>query len=248
MGLLDVLTFSPAKEIAGSTIFGKKAPKVAEGASDPARLVQQEQLLNRPNILSAFGGRKVSTDPSGRTQIELQESPFQQKLRGLQEQRALNLFGGDDFGREATTEALFEQGQTLLAPGRERERRRLETELSQKGLPIGSEAFAGAQGRQRTFEGQQDRALALQSILAGGAESRAERGQQLAEVSPVLSGQQFLQNLTDVQPVNVSGIFQQADQQKLLRNQLENERRKARFEAISGAVATAFAPTPTGGA
>lgn len=226
-------------------IFGKKAPTL----SNPADLVRREGLENRANIISPFGTRTISRDPSGRATVELGQTPLSEELRRLQGARATGFFGGEggDFGREATTKAMFEQGQTMLAPGRERERRRQETSLSLKGLPIGSEAFAGAESRLRDFEGQQDRQLALQSILAGGAESRAERGQQMAEISPFLQTQAqeqaFLQGQANLTPVNVSGIFQQADAQKLQRSQIENQRRQSRFNAISGAIATAFTPT-----
>lgn len=231
MGLLD-------------SLFGKEAPKL----SDPNELVRREGLENRANITSPFGTRTIGRDASGRATVNLTETDLASQLRNLQGERAKGFFGATgDFGREATEKALFERGSSLLAPGRERERRRLETSLSLKGLPIGSEAFSGAEERLRTSEGEQDRQLALQSILGAGAESRAERGQQMAEISPFLQTQAqeqaFLQGQANLTPINVAGIFQQADAQKLQRNQQENQRRQARFEGIAGAISTAFTPT-----
>jgi hypothetical protein len=231
MGLLD-------------SLFGKKAPAL----SDPNELVRREGLENRANITSPFGSRTITRDPSGRAVVNLQESDLASQLRGLQGERAKGFFGNTgDFGREATEKAIFERGSSLLAPGRERERRRLETSLSLKGLPIGSEAFAGAEERLRMSEGEQDRQLALQSILGAGAESRAERGQQMAEISPFLQTQAqeqgFLQGQANLQPISVASIFQQADAQKLARNAQENQRRQNRFSSIAGAISTAFTPT-----
>lgn len=229
------------------SLFGKKASKT----SDPNELVKREGLENRANIISPFGTRTIGRDASGRATVNLTETDLASQLRGLQGERAKSFFGNTgDFGREATTKALFEQGSSLLAPGRERERRRQETSLSLKGLPIGSEAFSGAESRLRDFEGQQDRQLALQSILAGGQESRAERGQQLSEISPFLQTQAnqqgFLQGQANTTPINVSGIFQQADALNLQRSQIENNRRQGRFSSIADAFATAFKPAPTG--
>jgi hypothetical protein len=49
-----------------------------------------------------------------------------------------------------------------------------------------------------------------------------------------------VQGLSNLQPVNVSGIFQQADALNLRRTELENERREKRRKAITGAIAAAF--------
>lgn len=230
----------------GSLFGGKKSAPV----SNPAELVKQEDLTNRANIESAFGGRTITKDPSGRTAVNIQETPFQQRLRGLQEKSALGLFSGD-FGREETARNLFERSLSQLEPERERQRKELETSLSLKGIPIGSEGFNLATQRLGGQQSEELRQLALQSQLAGGQEARSERASQLGLAGADITGSRgFLQGLSNLPSIDVSGVFQQADALNLQRTQIENQRRQSRFDAISGIIGGAFAPkgSPTSGA
>ena len=223
-------------------LFGKKF----KNAEDPQELIAQEDKMNRTNVFSAFGGRTIGTGEDGRTTVNLQESPENQRLRQLQQQRAEGFFSqGGDFGRGDTEKALFERSLALAQPERERARTSLETDLSLKGLPIGSEAYQKEQNRLGTQQSEQLRQLALQSVLAGGAESRAEREQQFSEIQPALQSQlqsqSFIQGLSDVQPINVSGIFGQQEASQRAATTAENERRKERNRQISQAISVAFA-------
>jgi hypothetical protein len=227
-------------------LFGEDAPEV----TDPREVIREEDLINRPIIDSPFGGRTISKDAEGRSIVSIQETPFQKAIREAQEGGLTRFFEEDpSAGRSRFEQALFDRSKALIDPERERQRKSLETSLSLKGLGIGSEAFRGQTEDLRRAQSEQLQQLSLASILGGGQEQRASRAARLGELTADVSGRGFLQGLANVQPINVGGIFGQADALRQQAAALDNERRQNRFDIISSSISEAFTPpTPkTGG-
>ena len=77
---------------------------------------------------------------------------------------------GYDDGPEAVERATFERGATYLRPEHDRARNRLESKLSNRGIPLGSEADFDARDTLNRSQERQMTDLSLASILAGREE------------------------------------------------------------------------------
>lgn len=170
--------------------------------TDPQALVRQQDLLNRYNINSAFGSRNFTTDASGRSVLNIEETPYQQAFRKLQEQQALDVMGSrapsaEDFLQQGKdiSNALYETSMYQLRPEFESQDRNLTDYLSNRGIPLGSEAYTRALRSLRRDRGAQLNQLGLQSTLAGAQEqdrlvrlAEAQRAARLAESGSATQG------------------------------------------------------------
>ena len=103
----------------------------------------KDLLVNNPNIEGPGGSQFFDLETNT---IRLEESPFQQEQRLRQENLAKELFGSlsgalPSTDNELVRQATFDQGKSLLDPSFKDDRRRLEQQLADQGLPPGSEAF-----------------------------------------------------------------------------------------------------------
>jgi len=168
-----------------------------------ADLVRQQDLLNRYNINSAYGSRSFATDPrTGRSILNIEETPFQKAFRGLQEQQALGVLGSKpvsaaDFAQQGKdiSNALYETSLYQLRPEFESQDRNLTDYLSNRGIPLGGEAYTRALRGLRRDRGAQLNQLGLQATLAGAAEqdrlvrlAEAQRAARLAETGSATQG------------------------------------------------------------
>ena len=220
---------------------GKKTPFV----TDPQELIKQQDLLNRLNISTPEGGRTFGVDPeTGRSTLEITESPFQQQTRAAKEALATSflsdLSGGDDrFADESKRigDLTFERGLSRLAPTLETARRRTETQLATQGLPVGSEARRGE--LDRLSQNEQDLLvnLAGSSELAASNEQSRLRGLALNEAN--VFGEQ-LQDIdvggfaSGIPTIDAIGAVNTADSQKQNRAKLEATRKNTQRENAIG--------------
>lgn len=166
-------------------------------------LVKQQDLLNRYNINTAFGSRNFTTDPAtGRSVLNIEESPFQKALRGLQEQQALGIYNqkapsAADFAQqgEDIRNALYETSLYNLRPEFQSQDTATADYLSNRGLSPNSEAYRSALRDLRRDRGNQLNQLGLQATLAGTGEqdrlvrlAELQRAARLAETGSATQG------------------------------------------------------------
>ena len=143
--------------------------------------------------------------------LQIEETPFQEKLRGGVEELALGFLPQvsqqlDPFSISAQSiqegltpqitdleaqgekleQATFERGRALLEPRFEEQRERLEQRLVDQGLPRGGEAFTKELNRLQEGQGEQLTRLSLDAVSAGRQEQS-----RLQALSAALRSQQF---------------------------------------------------------
>jgi hypothetical protein len=167
-----------------------------------AKLVKQQDNLNRYNINSAFGSRNFTTDANGRSVLNIEETPYQKQFRQLQEQQALGVLGSqapraEDFLQQGKdiSNALYESSMYNLRPEFASQDTQLTDYLSNRGIPLGSDAYRKALSGLRRDRGGQLNQLGLQATLAGAQEqdrlvrlAEAQRAARLAESGSATQG------------------------------------------------------------
>lgn len=205
---------------------------------------QKDLLLNNPTIVTPEGGQ--SYDPYTNT-ITLNESDFTkaERLRqeNLAQQLSSSLSGDFSNNGEAIQNATFERGKALIDPVVARQRRDLATQLADQGLPAGSEGYKEAMNLFNDSVARQYTDLSQAAIQT----SEAVRSQRFNEIASLLgrsqvgTGVSFAQN----QGSNFSGLdlfgAEQAGlafnrnaglQQSLLSQQLKQQNRNAKYQAL----------------
>lgn len=224
---------------------GKKTPFT----SDPQELIRQQENLSRFNIEAGGLGRRFFTkDETGRSVLNIEETPFQKEQRARREALAstflTSLEGGDDrFAAETKRigDVTFERGLSRLEPFIEKRRRAQEVALASQGLPIGSEIRGETLAELGRDESDLLTALAQEAELSAGAEQSRLRnlasaealgffGEEIGGIDPNL--------FSNVANVDSAGIATAADANRLARFQQEatrqNTQRKNAIEAIQG--------------
>lgn len=233
--------------------------------TDPRELVRQQDLLNRYNISSPFGSRSYTKDAEGRTVLNIQETPYQQALRQLQEKQAMDVLGskapsaadfqqqGDDVRR-----ALYETSMYTLRPQFEREDTQIADYLSNRGIPLGSTAYQRALSGLRRDRGQQLNQLGLQSTLAASQEqdrlvrlAELQRQARLAETGSATQGidMSIFGNTAAIDAAGIIGS-QEAAMNQFNQNRFNSQqqrRSQALTEGLKGG-ALIFAGGPAAGA
>jgi len=183
-------------------------------------LVRQQDNLNRYNINSAFGSRNFTTDAGGRSVLNIEESPYQKALRGMQEQQALDIFGSkapsaEDFLQQGkdVSNALYESSMYNLRPEFASQDTNLTDYLSNRGIPLNSDAYRKALSSLRRDRGGQLNQLGLQATLAGAQEqdrlvrlAESQRAARLAETGSATQGID-LGLFGDVSGIDAAGII-----------------------------------------
>jgi len=167
-----------------------------------ADLNKQEDSFNRYNINTAFGSRNFTTDPSGRSVLNIQESPFQKAFRELQQNQATSTlsskaYGPEDFASQGKqiNDTLYNSSYNNLKPQFEQEDTDIRDYLSNRGISPVNNAYSKAITNLRRDRGNQLNQLSLQSTLAGSQEqdrltrlAEAQRAARLAETGNVTQG------------------------------------------------------------
>ena len=189
----------------------------APAAPDPTKTIEaqarQQQITQftptgnlRFGTLGAGGGFEADQpgqpfDVNLPRALQVEETPFQEQLRGGAEELALGFlpqFSGqlDPFSISAQSiqegltplitdlegqgeqleQATFERGRALLEPRFEEERERLEQRLVDQGLPKGGEAFTRELNRLQEGQGEQLTRLSLDAVAAGRQEQSRIQG------------------------------------------------------------------------
>lgn len=202
-------------------------------APDPNKTVEAQARANRlwaftPTQQVRFGtvgegGEFLPTTGEDQAAVRVDESPFMQAMRSLQEAGGLGIADNilfsqgvpdrmriEDVNGDTLARSTYEQGLHFLQPAFEDRQRRTEQRLADRGLPVGGEAFSDTMGDVYRAEDDALRQLALQSINAGRAEESrqfqlgsAERSNALQEIAMVLGGQGF-----QPAPVAIPGVAQ----------------------------------------
>jgi len=193
--------------------------------------------------------------------IKLNESAFTRAQRLDQERLAMELsrsLSGNlpTIDNEAVRNATFELGKRQLEPEFKSQREALVTELANRGIPIGSDAYNSEMNRFERQRGEQLNQLSLQSLAAGIQTAEAQRAARFNEISSLLgrtqvgAGTNFGQYQTNYQGLDLVGIQQanlnRQSQFDMLRQQLRSQERQAIYGAIGnavGGVARAFNPS-----
>lgn len=238
--------------------------------SSGADLVAQQDKLNRYNINSAYGSRNFSTDASGRSTLNIEETPYQKAMRGLQEQQALGIYGSKapssaDFAQQGkdVQNALYESSMYNLRPEFQSQDTQLNDYLSNRGIPLGSDAYRKALGDLRRDRGGQLNQLGLQATLAGTGEqdrlvrlAEAQRAARLAETGSATQGidMGFFGNVSGIDAAGITAGQEGASNAYNLsrfqdsqnrRSGALNETIKGGFGSFSSAVGSGGALAPT---
>lgn len=222
--------------------------------TDPQQLIAQQDKLNRYNINSAYGSRNFTTDASGRSVLNIEETPYQQAFRKLQEQQALDVMGSkapsaQDFLQQGKdiSNALYETSMYQLRPEFESQDRQLTDYLSNRGIPLGGEAYTRALRSLRRDRGAQLDQLSLQSTLAGAQEqdrlvrlAEAQRAARLAETGSATQGID-LGFFGDVAGIDAAGIISgQEGAQNAYKLARFQDTQKRRSEALNELIKGGF--------
>ncbi len=207
----------------GGTTKIQAAPAAPDPAKTIAAQARQQQITQfTPGGTQRFGtvgagGEFVADRPGTPFDVNLpralqvEETPFQQELRGGVENLALGFLPQvsgqlDPFSISAQSiqegltpqitdlerqgeqleQATFERGRALLEPRFEEERERLEQRLVDQGLPRGGEAFTRELNRLQEGQGEQLTRLSLDAVSAGRQEQS-----RLQALASGLRAQQF---------------------------------------------------------
>lgn len=105
----------------------------------------------------------------------------------------------EEFGDTArqAQQGVYDKGMSLMRPDLDQARRRLETSLSSKGLPMGSEAYAGEMDRFARSESEAMNRLSLDSIMAGNQEAQRMFGNTMASRGAQMGDQLQQMQLTN---------------------------------------------------
>lgn len=215
------------EEITTATLFRNLSPEQ-----------QKDLLLNNPNIVTPGGSQNYN--PLTNT-ISLTESDFQkdQRLRQekLAEQLSGSLGGYLPSSNEEIQNATFERGKALLDPVYQSQRRQLEQQLADRGVPKGSEQYNLELNR---LEQSQNRAYTdlSQASIQTAEMQRQQRFNEIASLlgNAQLGGQSFQQYQPQFSGLDLFGAEQaginRSFQQSLLSQQLKQQNKNAIYGAL----------------
>jgi len=220
------------EQITAANVFSKLTPEQ-----------QKDIMINNPNIVTPGG--KQFFDPLTNT-LKLEESPFQSAQRQKQEKLAADLSGSlsgvlPTVDPASLAQTTFSQASQLLDPEFKLQRRQLEQQLADQGLPIGSEASNEAINRLEASQGTQRRQLALSSVLQGIQTGEAQRAARFNEISSLLGTQQvggigFGQFQPQKSGLDLLGVAEAEKNRAFQFEQGRKQRSQQKRDAIFGAV------------
>lgn len=241
--------FDPTSVFSGRSVTDGGAAGAGSGATQGqvtaanvfSKLTAEQQkdiLVNNPNIFGPTGSQTF--DPLTNT-IRLNESDFTQSQRERQEGLAAaltgSLSGNLPSSNEEIQDATFQRGKALLDPIFKQQRRDLEQQLADQGIPPGSERHNEALDRFEQSQGRQFVDL-TQASIATAEQQRSSRFNEIASLlgtSQVqgIGFQQFQPQFSglDLFGAEQSGLNRNA-QNDMLSRQLKNQRSMAGFQAL----------------
>lgn len=212
-----------------------------------------EDNYNRYNINSAYGSRNFTTDASGRSVLNIEETPEQKAIRELQYGQAQDILSQRPTGPEGyaaqgrqINDALYQSAYNNLAPQFAQEDTNTRDYLSNRGIPVGTSAYSKAIANLRRDRGNQLNQLSLQATLAGAQEqdrltrlAEAQRAARLAETGNALEGidMGLFGNVASINAAgNIAGQEGASNAYNLSRFQNTQDRRSGAItEGIKGA-------------
>ena len=217
------------------------------------KLIREEDKINRYNINSPFGSRTFTTGPDGRTVLNINETDSQRGIRESQEKLAQSLYGSRapsiaDFEgiAQGVTDQIYNRGMERLDPLQQRNMRRREIDLANRGLGMNSDAYRTSMTDLNQAQQDERRNLLSQAILSGISEAKdltrlgeAQRAARFGETGAVTGGINA-QLFGNVAGINTSGIRQGVDALNQQRYQDTQNRRAQFFGGLAGAGASAY--------
>lgn len=230
--------------------------------TDAGTLIREQDRLNRYSIESPFGSRTFAKGPDGRTVLRINETDSQRGIRRAQEGLAQSLYAtrapsiADFEGiAQGVTDQIYDRGMERLDPLQQRNMRRREIELANRGLGMNSQAYRTAMTDLNQAQQDERRNLLSQAILAGMSEAKdlvrigeAQRAARFGETGSATAG--IDRNLFgNVAGINSAGIRQGVDALNAQRFQDSQRRRAQFFGGLAGAGASYYGskgtPSPT---
>ncbi len=214
------------------------------GYTDPQALIGQQDRLSRYNIESPFGSRTFSTGPDGRSVLNIQETDSQRGIRESQEGLAQSLYRSrapsiDDFEgiAQGVTDQIYNRGMERLDPLQQRNMRRREIELANRGLGLGGEAYRTSIRDLNQTQQDARQTLLSNAILSGinqakdltrlGEDQRSRRFAETGTATGGINAQLF----GNVAGIDSSGITRGVEENRRRNWEEVNQRRTA---ALSG--------------
>ena len=216
------------------------------GYSDPQALIAQQDRLSRYNINSPFGSRTFTTGPDGRSVLNIKETDSQRGIREGQEGLAQSLYSSrapsiQDFEgiAQGVTDQIYNRGMERLDPLQQRNMRRREIELGNRGLGLNSEAYRGSL-RDLTQDQQDARQTLLSNAILSGINQAKDltrlgedqRSRRFAETGTATGGINA-QLFGNVAGIDSSGITRGVERDRRSNWEDVNQRRTA---ALSGLI------------
>lgn len=170
----------------GGTKPGKAPTQKTPAAPDPYKLIDEQTKANRPNQEGPLGSLRYTKDPKTGFWTETRE--YSPELQGLFDQR-IGMVGEDiekapsdaDFAGEGQKleDATYEKLSSKLNPGYAEQERSMVSDLANKGITEGSEAYTKAFDDFSRRKSESYRQAALESVGAGRGEQGRLFGQGL---------------------------------------------------------------------
>lgn len=190
-----------------------KGKSSAPAAPDPFLTAQAESQFNRLDTFGPNGGgvRHGFTGPDGTFQSGMApkgfqsaqsyiESPTERAIREASEPASVDLVNriiGDNISgmpnapriqdRSSVSDSIFQRAMSMLSPQIEQTNSRLLSNLQNRGIPIGGEAFNDAYGEQQRQTQDTIARLAMDADIAGGQEQSRMFGLDQAQRSSAIS-------------------------------------------------------------
>lgn len=187
----------------GSTEFQRKNGKV-----------RSQTITLAPELMNLFQTQGNVANRLGRKASRMAQQ-LDSKLFDVQ---------SDVGGSDQVRKAYYDQGLAQLQPEMDRQRNLMETQLSERGLPFGSQIGNTERDRYQTGVSNSLADLTQRATLAGGAEQDrlirnaiAERNQGYNEIANMLGSSPQMpmpgfQQLGQIAPTNVANAYQMANQ------------------------------------
>tara|TARA_Y100000592_G_C5452474_1_gene309533 strand:+ start:569 stop:1528 length:960 start_codon:yes stop_codon:yes gene_type:complete len=241
-----------------ATGIGRGLFDAFSGGSGPkpqsaAETIRQQELANNYNINSPFGSRTFTKTPDGRTTLNINETDSQRGIRESQERLAQSLYGSRapsiaDFEgiSNKVIDQIYNRGMERLDPLQQRNMRRREIDLANRGLGMNSDAYRTSMRDLNQAQQDERRALLSQAILSGISEAKdltrlgeAQRARRFAEAGSATGGINA-QLFGNVAPINTAAIQQGVDALNQQQYQADQARRTQLLSGIIGAGAMAM--------
>jgi len=211
-------------------------------APDPAESIREQGRQNRINVVSPFGSVQY-TDAAGQpvsefTRIETltpsQQRQFEQRnllgeaLLGIaQEQVPQFDLSPFQYETSGVAERMVGRQTELLQPEFRAQEERLIQDLSNRGIPEGSELWNDQMRLLRESQGRTLTGVAQQADITGFQQGVTERQQRYNELAALLGGQQLTPTNVPTPQIDVQGPYNAAQAQRQANFQAQSQQAQA---------------------